>query len=168
MHDVDGEEVRWERNYDRPLNVRSEPMSPNIQGEYQEGDEIEVEVFVTTHHKGHFEFSVCPISDSVPMEAPTEECFAKNKLEFISDELYNAPIDTNYPHRAYIAPASKADWSQGVELYAASYKMKFRLPMGVSGDLVLLQWYYLTANSCKHEGYADYPFPEEWGFDVSL
>jgi len=105
VHDVDGEEVRWERNYDRPLNVRSEPMSPNIQGEYREGDEIEVGVFVTTHHKGHFEFSVCPISDSVPMEVPTEECFAKNKLEFISDELYNAPIDTNYPHRAYIAPS---------------------------------------------------------------
>ena len=47
--------------------------------------------------------------------------------------------------------------------------MKFQLPEGVAGDVVLLQWYYLTANSCKHEGYAEYPFPEEdWGTDVGL
>ena len=33
---------------------------------------------------------------------------------------------------------------------------------------MLLQWYYLTANSCKHDGYADFLFPEEWGEDVRL
>ncbi|KAL3808826.1 hypothetical protein ACHAXA_000009 [Cyclostephanos tholiformis] len=167
-HDENGKLVPWERNYDKPLNVRKLPMSPNVQGEYMEGDVIEVEAMVTTHHKGHFEFSVCPIKNSVPMEVPTEKCFVKNKLEFVSDELYGAPFDPNYPERAYIAPASKANWGQGSNLYAANYKFKVRLPMGVYGDLVLLQWYYLTANSCKHEGYADYPFPEAWGSDTKL
>lgn len=42
------------------------------------------------------------------------------------------------------------------------YKYRLRLPSDVSGDLVLLQWYYLTANSCKHAGYESYNFPPAW------
>ena len=106
------------------------------------------------------------------MPIPTEECFARNKLKFISDEFYGAPPDPNYPERAYIAPASKVDYMMPLPgeqpVVGAYYKMKFQLPMGVAGNVVLLQWYYLTANSCKHEGYADYPFPEDWGTDVAL
>ena len=62
-------------------------MPSNIQGVYEEGVEIEVEVLVTTHHKGNFVFSFCPIDDSVPMLVPTKECFARNKLTFLSDKL---------------------------------------------------------------------------------
>ncbi|KAL7533130.1 hypothetical protein ACHAXR_007565 [Thalassiosira sp. AJA248-18] len=149
-------------------------MSPNIQGVYSEGGEIEVEVLVTTHHKGHFVFSACPLdATQVPMPIPTPECFENNKLTFLSDDLYGAPPDPNYPERAYIAPALKVQWSNGSPgdkqpVVGAEYKMKFQLPMGVAGDVVLIQWYYLTANSCKHEGYADYPFPEAWGEDVAF
>ena len=39
------------------------------------------------------------------------------------------------------------------------FSHKFKLPQGLTGDLVLIQWHYLTANSCKHPGYDDYPFP---------
>lgn len=48
--------------------------------------------------------------------------------------------------------------------------MKFKLPEGIHGDTILLQWYYLTANSCKHEGYSEYNFPNDWVgvFDDSL
>ena len=106
------------------------------------------------------------------MPRPTEECFAGNKLEFVSDELYGAPPDANHPERAYLAPASVAAWTNGppgeTHVYGAEYRMKFRLPEGVAGGLVLLQWYYLTANSCKHPGYDEYPFPEEWGADVDF
>lgn len=148
-------------------------MQPNLQGVYRAGGTIEVEVLVTTHHKGHFEFAACPIdATQVPMVTATEECFKANKLVFISDESYGAPPDPNYPERAYIAPASKVDYVEPLEgvqpVVGAYYKMKFQLPEGLAGNLVLLQWYYLTANSCKHEGYADYDFPEEWGSDVSL
>ena len=147
-------------------------MSSNLQGVYREGDIIDIEVLVTTHHKGHFIFSICPIMDTVPMEIPTEECFANNQLMFMKDELYGAPIDEQYPKRAYIAPASIVTWTNGEEngeqqpVTGAPYKMKFKLPEGIYGDTVLLQWYYLTANSCKHEGYANYTFPEEWGNEV--
>lgn len=150
-------------------------MSTNLQGIYRQGDIIDIEVLVTTHHKGHFEFAICPINSGdsdIPMEVPTAECFSNNKLQFLSDELYGAPIDPQYPERAYIAPASIVTWTNGDEnnneqpVTGAPYQMKFKLPKGIYGDIVLLQWYYLTANSCKHEGYSDYNFPIDWGVDV--
>ena len=160
------------RNYDTPQNIMGDSMNSNVQNVYREGEIISVEVLVTTHHKGHFIFSICPISaDTVPMEIPTEECFANNQLMFMKDELYVAPIDEQYPKRAYIAPASVVQYTQAMEgvqpVVGAQYKMKFKLPEGVSGDVVLLQWYYLTANSCKHEGYENYNFPEDHIFNYS-
>ena len=41
------------------------------------------------------------------------------------------------------------------------YKFKFKLPSDVSGQ-VLLQWYYITGNSCTANGYNEYPFPADW------
>ena len=111
-------------------------MLSNIQEAYEEGAKIEVKVLVMTHHKGHFVFSISPIDDLVPMPVPTEECFARNKLTFLLDELYSAPPDPNYPKQAYIAPVSKASWSNGSPV-EQPYKMKFQLPMGVVWNVVL-------------------------------
>jgi len=188
----------FERNYDTPHNSRGQPMPPNIQATYTAGSIIEIEIMVTTHHSGHFEFAICPIIghdddatttttnvatarteaiSSPTMPIPTKECFDENKLTFISDESYGAPQDMNYPERGYLAPASIANWTNGdpgeQPVYGAEYKMRFQLPTSsssssTSGDLVLLQWYYITANSCKHPGYAEYPFPAMWGKDVDL
>ena len=41
------------------------------------------------------------------------------------------------------------------------YRFKYKLPDDVSGR-VLLQWYYITANSCSAPGYDSYPFPTGW------
>ena len=41
----------------------------------------------------------CPINYG---EVPTFDCFRSNPLKFISDELYGAVPDVNYPERAYI------------------------------------------------------------------
>ena len=41
------------------------------------------------------------------------------------------------------------------------YKFKFKLPSDVSGH-VLLQWYYITGNSCTAAGYNNYSFPAGW------
>ena len=46
-----------------------------MQGIYHEGGVIEVEVLVTTHHKGHFDFSMCATGNALPMPIPSEECF---------------------------------------------------------------------------------------------
>ena len=82
---------------------------------------------------------------------PTQECFDSNPLTFVEDPLYGAVPDTNHPERAYIPNAGSDDtqWT---------YKHRYQLPSNLEGELVIIQWYYLTANSCNPEGYSDYNF----------
>ena len=78
---------------------------------------------------------------------------------FIEDSLYDAPVDPLYPGRAYIPRTDYPGFSRGSngDYY---FHHKFKLPEGLEGGLVLIQWYYLTANSCLPEGYDTYNFPE--------
>lgn len=131
-------------------------MSPAPQAQYRQGQVIQVDVVLTAHHMGHFEFSACPIARG---GVATAACLKKYRLEFVSDPLYGAPKDPNYPYRAYIAPANYAKRDSVGLLY--SFRLK--LPNNLSGDLVLLQWHYLTTNSCTYPGYSKYPFPDKWG-----
>jgi Lytic polysaccharide mono-oxygenase, cellulose-degrading len=147
------------RNYDANLNVFGQPMPPAPQARFLQGQEIELDVLLTAHHKGHFEFSACPIT---PGEVATEACFKRYPLTFVSDPLYNAPKDVNYPNRAYIAPLALAIPDNTNGLPGVFYRFRFKLPSNLSGELVLLQWHYYTANSCKYPGYSSYPFPSNW------
>lgn len=148
------------RNYDANLNFFGQPMPPVLQGSYTQGQELEVEAVLTAHHLGHFEFYACPIS---PGGIATGDCFKQNPLEFVSDPLYGAPKDAAYPNRAYIAPPAIATDDTSGPVSGKYYKFIFKLPANLAGDLVLLQWYYVTANSCKLDGYTNYPFPAQWG-----
>ena len=134
------------RDYDYPKNVFGDALAPKPQACYQPGQIIDLEVTLTAHHKGHYEFKMCPISPGV---APTQACFDANPLTFVTDIKYGANLDPNYPERAYIPDAAAG--------YTFSYK--YMLPAGLSGDLVLLQWHYVTANSCIPEGYYEYTWP---------
>jgi hypothetical protein len=134
------------RNYDSPKNAIGGALAPRFQACYQPGQIIELEVTLTAHHKGHFEFKMCPI---VPFEAPTQACFDSNPLTFVTDTKYGATFDPNYPERAYIPDAAAGN----------TFSYKYKLPDGLSGDLVLLQWHYVTANSCIPEGYYKYNWP---------
>jgi hypothetical protein len=135
-------------------------MQPAPQAIFSQGQEISVDVILTAHHKGHFEFFACPIS---PGGIATESCFQQYPLSFVSDPLYGAPKDVNYPNRAYISPLSIAIPDNTHGLSGVFYRFHFKLPSNLTGELVLLQWHYLTANSCKYPGYATYPFPSSWG-----
>jgi chitinase len=150
--------------YDIPLSAGGSLMPADPQMQYAKGQEIEVDILLTAHHKGHFEFFACPIAHG---EVPTANCFESYPLEFISDPLYGAPKDPNYPNRAYIAPATRVE-TKTVGLSGNYYRFKMKLPNNLTGDLVLLQWHYLTANSCSFEGYDAYPFPTSWGNMGSL
>jgi len=143
-------------NYDFPPNTSGGVMPTNIQATYEKGQEIDVSVRVTAHHKGHFEFFVCPIEYG---QAPTRECFWSHPLEYVRDLKYGAPKDPNYPYRAYIPPSTFGD---------LSYSYRLKLPSDVSGDLVLLQWWWVSANSCEAPGYDKYSFPAAWGSMGSL
>ncbi|KAL7521899.1 hypothetical protein ACHAWX_006594 [Stephanocyclus meneghinianus] len=155
------------RNYDTPKNALGGPMPTNIQATFTQGQDVIVNVTLTAHHKGHFEFAVCAISSG---EVPTKECFGQNKLTFVEDLIYGANYDPNYPYRAYVAPVDVVVDGEYVPNYGTTeglmdFSFKMRLPPNVYGDLVLLQWYYLTANTCIHNGYAEYNWPDGWRDD---
>jgi hypothetical protein len=59
------------------------------------------------------------------------------------------PADGNHPERGYLSAG------QSVGSYN-TFTMAFQLPVGLVGDEILLQWKYITANSCSPEGYTEY------------
>ena len=146
-----------DHNYDYPPNAVGGILAPILQACYEPGSIIELETILTAHHKGHFTYKACGIKYG---EVPTSECFDANPLTFVSDDLYGANPDPNYPERAYIP---LKEFPGGLQYEAggnALFRHKFRLPEGLSGDLVLIQWHYVTANSCMDEGYDSYDWPE--------
>ena len=100
-----------------------------------EGQVITVKSYLDTHHNGHMELKACPNGN-----ASTQSCFdlPGHELVFQEDVLYGMPADPSYPGRGYYAGG------QGGEL--KSHEMSFKLPDGIIGDKVMLQYKYITAN----------------------
>ncbi|KAL7428668.1 hypothetical protein ACHAXM_001426, partial [Skeletonema potamos] len=99
---------------------------------------------------GHFSYKACAIKAG---EVPTQACFDRNPLTFVEDVLYGGRPDPNYPHRAYIPRADapfrlQKEYNNKLQKEIYKFSHRFRLPQGLSGDLVLIQWHYVTANSC--------------------
>lgn len=139
-------------NYDDWVDSLQQSISWNSNGNiYGEGDIITISTFLTAHHMGHMEVRACPQG-----RASTQECFDQNVLEFVEDTLYSMPKDESYPERGYYYGRENFNNNE--------FSMKFRLPQGLSGEEVLLQWLYVTANTCSPDGYAEYyqKFPQEW------
>ena len=57
------------RNYDHPRNAIGGPMRVNVQGTYDMGSVIDVEVVLSTNHRGHFVFKACPMAAEERMDA---------------------------------------------------------------------------------------------------
>jgi hypothetical protein len=87
-----------------------------------------------------------------------QECFNANPLTFVSDNFFNAPVDPLYPGRAYIPQLMYSTQKTSTNKYLFRHMLK--LLDGLKGELVLLQWYYLTENSCLPVGYNTYAWPE--------
>lgn len=146
------------RNYDQ--------YTSGVKATYTRGQIIDIEVDLTAHHWGHFVIKACPIVTPTPTQTVTQECFNQNPLRFISGE--NATFDPDYPDRAYLPPPNPPNAPNGAHPQwdccggVWNYKYKFQLPPSVTGDLVLLQWHYITANSCLAPGYNTYNWPVGW------
>lgn len=133
-------------NYDVWLDSLGDPMPWNSNGRvYGEGATITISSFLVAHHTGHMEVKACPMGS-----ASTQECFDEpgHILEFVEDLAYDMPKDENYPERGYYYGSQ--------EFNNNAFSMQFKLPEGLVGEEVLLQWWYYTANSCTPEGYAEY------------
>ena len=137
-------------------------LRSGVQATYSSGQVVDFDVDMTAHHKGHFVLKACAIS---PGQTATQACFDRNPLRFISG--HGANPHPNYPDRAYLPPANPIAAPNGAHpQFAAggrwSYRYKFQLPSGLSGDLVLLQWHYIASNSCLPPGYNTYNWPAGW------
>jgi len=122
--------------YDHWRDITGAPMPWTSQATYQQGQEITVETVLTTNHAGHMDMYLCPDGEN-----PDQDCMWNHPLTMIRDELHGGPTDPTYPERAYF----KNDADQ--------FKFTYKLPEGVCGEKVLIQWRYITANSCFPPGY---------------
>jgi len=122
------------------------------EGVYFEGDEIIVRSYLDTHHNGHMEIRACNKGNACGVADFEAEGSA---LIFVRDNVLEGPAgtpamppDENYPERGMYAGGQGG----GIKFF----EFVFRLPEGMYGDEVLLQWLYITANSCSPPGYAEY------------
>jgi hypothetical protein len=119
-------------NYDVWLDSLGEPMSwKNNENVYGEGDVITISSFLASHHTGHMEVRACPNGRS-----STQECFDSHILEFVDDLVYDMPKDENHPERGYYYGTP--------EFNNQEFSMRFKLPEGLTGEEVLLQWWYVS------------------------
>jgi hypothetical protein len=138
------------RDYDYPIKTLGHALpigsTSSIQASYTCEQVIDLNVFLSVDHGGYFEFKACPVITSSgetppPAEAPGQSCFDLHPLINVGNN-----VDPNYPEREYITTVGGGDMGDS----------KFKLPPNVSGDLVLLQWHYVTANSCVAPGYKEF------------
>eukprot|EP00592_Proboscia_alata_P028205 CAMPEP_0194444154 /NCGR_PEP_ID=MMETSP0176-20130528/127106_1 /TAXON_ID=216777 /ORGANISM="Proboscia alata, Strain PI-D3" /LENGTH=1107 /DNA_ID=CAMNT_0039270487 /DNA_START=26 /DNA_END=3349 /DNA_ORIENTATION=+ len=133
-------------NYDDFRDSLGDLMPWFTEAVYVEGQIITVRSELPVHHWGHAELRGCPNG----ME-PSLECFDQYPLEYVDDVMWGGiiPKHEGYPMYAHFAGSDKI-----------VYDHRFKLPMGLAGQHVLLQWKYITSNSCNPPGYLDYPWPE--------
>ena len=115
------------------------------QATYTEGDVVEFNVVLTAYHKGDFRFRVCRIEGTTPEDERaqlSEQCFDEHVLEQADVGGAQSPGTARY----FIGPTSD-NWN---------YKIKYQLPDGLSCDGIdarcVLQWHYVTGNSCDPPG----------------
>ena len=148
--------------------------APVLQGTYQAGGAIEIELNIDTNHAGVHSFYLCDTPKSMLQSAAEgQRCLNKHPLLRAAPGPEDTPINTNQNTKWYMPPADDgavtdgpaidtARWSATPALAEASLnkplpaqimKMKFWLPDDVECEHCVLQWYWQTANSCNPEGY---------------
>ena len=149
-HGMCGDPVSFIEKYNGNVN------NYNVLSTFTQGEEITIEVILTAHHMGHFEFYICDTDDLINNEKKvTQECLYQHRLLRVYDETSISPIDENYPYRYYIEP------SECMEFQTNGYpghivKVKYKLPETLVCEHCVLQWWYFTGNSCIYEGYENF------------
>jgi Lytic polysaccharide mono-oxygenase, cellulose-degrading len=138
--------------------------SPSVSYSYQAGQIITVNVTLTVHHMGHFEFSLCPTTtQQQELATLSQDCFRTRKLEIVQDNIFGAPLDAQYPERAMIPPPQFQSTSSAYILY--SYDVRLPPPSeNLPNGPYVFKWMYVTANSCYPNGYEQYSIPDSWNF----
>lgn len=83
----------------------------------------------------------------------------KHQLERISKPGEKSTIDPNFPYRYYVEPVCEAEMNVDALVAGTTHKSLYKLPDGVECDHCVLQWYWVTGNSCNAIGYKDHKYP---------
>lgn len=113
--------------------------------------ELTYEYYVLSFNSGHIEMRYCDLTTSEGIFTP--DCFDGNYLTFVEDigvyddkgtlmdpsnpNWHRMPVDSVYPERGMLSAGQSIGSKH-------SFEMKFQLPLGLSGDKILLQWKYIT------------------------
>ncbi|KAL6778288.1 hypothetical protein ACKKBG_A17625 [Auxenochlorella protothecoides x Auxenochlorella symbiontica] len=106
-----------------------------ITGNYTEGDNINITIVINTSHKGRFSFRICVIwNPSLELTELTEDCLNEHIL-----------VQADVPGAQNPGTAHWYDTGSDAT-------MTYKLPQGLTCDgqttRCVLQWYYLTGNTC--------------------
>jgi len=146
-----------------------------VSATYAEGDVIEVEITVTAHHMGFFEFDLCTDAGQL-----SEACFNKHRLTLdgcyceCSDGSTNCaecdhcrrywkawmPDESLWPYNAatYNTPKGVRPMLEGHYLTDAKFIARLSLPLGTRTSNGVLRWHWMSTNSCS----GTYSQPEEF------
>jgi len=144
-----GNPMPWVSQYGNTASPSGTFMTTSeyYETEYYEGGLITIDSFLSTHHAGHEEIRACVITDD-PSSCTLPEHFPdENELIFVEDLVYDTNQremfkDPTWPGRGY--------YSGGEAGGTKEFTHRYRLPDGIVGEKVLLQWKYITANSVSH------------------
>lgn len=131
----------------RSFEAGGELYAGTIGGNYTQGSVVDFRVVLTTNHNGRFSFRICKVrggyDEAVEMEAEqlNNQCLDQHVLLQANVKGAQMPGERYW----YTLPE---DAAKSVE-----YQMFYELPQGLVCDGIdshcVLQWYWLTFNSCQ-------------------
>jgi aryl-phospho-beta-D-glucosidase BglC (GH1 family) len=131
-----------------PLYSGPQFTSDNIVETYTAGSDIDLSVVITAHHMGWFEFRVCDKSElNDPKGEITQACLDRHQLLRAPSDPSESPIDPEHPERFYTPPKCAFG---GAEMRMS---MRYTLPADLECEHCVLQWYWVTANTCAGDDY---------------
>lgn len=136
---------------------------------YSQGSVLGIGMSIVTHHNGFVVLNLCDVSKCSGEISP--DCFKKGACHQLKRAYHPecesgrsphcGPIDRRHPGRWYLPCHSKSRWDDYRPHYAT-----FRLPAHLTCKHCVLQWYWVTANTCNPPGVMDYfdsPNRPHWG-----
>lgn len=125
------------------------------QATWTAGSIVPIEVLITAHHRGHYEFRICDQVLNSRVANP-DACLNKWVLERATPEEAGfrdcrpgdqraacVPFDPLHPERWYLPPSGEVN---------LRHTIYFKVPAGLQCEACTLQWHWWSANSCIPAG----------------
>lgn len=128
---------------------------PTSESTYISGQELAIEITITAHHLGFFEFDLCDSPDI------SETCFRSNRLlrsncnveEHGEDECrkwWKPPLTTEVEHYSFGSDGYPLGSPIITGCGDTSFTAHFKLPEDLSCTHCVLRWHWYTTNSCTN------------------